>query len=124
MPYNKRLSQQQVLYCCVVTYTVKVLPTEPPTDYPAQDNPYNTLPPSKRWGYLGRRNRIVRTLTYPLRFITWGTREMCFQGVHAQAFLKPVKETFKSEDRTRDLDDVKYDGVMGRSQSVRLQVKG
>ena len=54
------------------------------SDYPAQGNPYNILPPSERdiWGvrtvywyvYM-----YVCLLTYPLRFIPWGTREMFFR---------------------------------------------
>ena len=48
-----------------------------------------TLSPPLNGGIFGAPEPYTydRTLTYPLRFITWGTRETCFLGVHAQAFL-------------------------------------
>ena len=60
---------------------------------PAQGNPYNTLPPSERRELWGVGTVYVRTLTYPLRFITWGTREMCFSRC-ARASIS-VKGTFE-----------------------------
>ena len=45
-------------------------------DYAAQGNIYNTLPPSERRGLWGVGTVYGRTLTYPLRFDTWGTREI------------------------------------------------
>ena len=60
--------------------------------YPAQGNPYNTLSPSERRDLWGVGTVCVCTLTYPLRFITWGTREMCFFGARASV---SVKETFE-----------------------------
>ena len=61
-------------------------------EYPTQGNPYTTLPPSERrdlWG-VGTVCVILYdcTLTYPLRFSTWGTREMCFQGRTSKRFYK------------------------------------
>ena len=47
-------------------------------DYPAQGNPYNTLPPSERRDLGGVGTIYRRTLTCPIRFNTWRTREICF----------------------------------------------
>ena len=49
-----------------------------PIDYPAQGNPCNALPPSERRDLWGVGTVYVCTLTDPLRFITWGTREKGF----------------------------------------------
>ena len=76
-------------------------------DYPAQGNPYNTLPPSERRDIWDVGTVYGRTLTYPLRFNTWGTRETCYLGTHAQAFLK--KETF----------EVRFEPVSCRRRHVR-----
>ena len=48
-----------------------------PIDYPAQGNPYNTLSPSERRDIFGVGTVYGCTLTYPIRFNTWGTREIC-----------------------------------------------
>ena len=45
------------------------------------------FPPSDRRDLWGVGTVYVCTLTYPLRFMTWGTRGDVFLGTHAQAFL-------------------------------------
>ena len=74
-------------------------------DYPAQDNPCNTLPPSERQDIRGVRTVYVCTLTYPLRFTSWGTREVFFRYVRARKRFR--ERNVRSEVRTRDLDDDK-----------------
>ena len=65
-------------------------PAKRPIDYPAQGNPYNTLSPSLNGGDLWGRQTC--TLTYPLRFSTWGTRR---GGVSRDARARvSIKETF------------------------------
>ena len=65
-------------------------------DYPAQGNPYIIhSPPSERrdiWG-VGTVILYGCTLTcYPLRFNTWGTREICFWDARASV---SIQETFE-----------------------------
>ena len=54
-----------------------------------------TLSPPLNGGVFGASEpyTYVRTLTYPLRFITWGTREMCVFGCACASVS--VKETFE-----------------------------
>ena len=47
-------------------------------DYPAQGNLYDTFPHSERLDLWGVGSVYGRTLTYPIRFDTWGAREICF----------------------------------------------
>ena len=84
-------------------------------DYPADGSPCNPLPPlppppfehRDLWGV-----GIVygRTLTYPLRFDVWGTREMYVSLGTARASVFFMKKTF----------EVKFEPLSSATSNVRL----
>ena len=76
-------------------------------DYPAQGNPYDTLPPSERRAIGGVGTVYGCALTYPLRLDSCRTREIrtCVQGHTSKRFFYTIY--VRSEVRTRVLDDVK-----------------
>ena len=55
--------------------------------------PYNTLPPSERRHIWGVGTVNGRTLTYRLRFSTWGTRDIYVFRDRTREYL--YKETFE-----------------------------
>ena len=99
IPRNSML--RKVLYQVYILVGVKYKIS---IDYLAQGKILATLSPLCTAGSWRRRYTVYgRMLTYPLRFNTWGTREIV--GTHARAFLK--KRNVPREFGTRILDYVK-----------------
>ena len=84
-------------------------------DYPAQGNPYNTLPPSEWRGLQGRRYRVRSYADlYPLLFIAWGNREIFFRDTYARRVSIKVTSEVRFSNQCV-LDDVKCEGFTYRA---------